>query len=839
MITRFPSLTIDPLSFIIGFVAATIFWWLLGRIRPLLKEFRQNRLAVREESIEHTSASVDEHHRQNTLKLAQGMHLAASLFSLQEILFTPRLLAPPPVIEPGAPLAIEDLVSQTLPYMPAWPEIGAIYNAATLSIQQALTGGLNLAIVGQPGSGKTVALAYLASLAANRDPSLGDLLEHVPVLVHFADLKLPVNDEKDVLNPLIDIISEHAPMLDLGRIPNFLKSVFRSGRALLLLDGLDELSPDENTKAVEYLDLLLKTYPKIRVVTTGCPEDIDGLVKLNFAPMTLMAWNARARREFLQNWGERWENFVSVEAWAQNGPEQVDPILLNTWLETECFAFTPLELTLAAWGAYAGDTRGPGPLDAIETHIRRISPKNVPVAALEMLAMQVSLSSQPLFDSQAAREWVKSFEPPDELPIEETEEDAEGEKQRKKDKIKAPAPGLLPKMADSGLLTSHPRNRMRFAHSVFGGYLAGRALSGYQATEALLSEPLWTGKVLALRYLAAHGNATPLAEKLLETSASPLQRGLLTVGRWLRDAPRQAPWRGKVMVSLAALLQEDGLPLGLRGQAMAAFALSRDPSVAVLFRQFLTSPSSDVTRLAAFGSGVIQDTKSIEHLEALFNLSDTFARRTACLALAAIGTTQALEIVATSLLRGDEDLRRAAAEALSNHPGEGYSMLKEGAGMEDLLVRRAVVYGLARLDYPWAVELLRKLQLEDDQWAVRNAATDMLDSQQIIAPRVPHRLPPASESAWLIGVAGKHGVGVTPGSPATEALLVALKSGEIEDQLAALPYLQRTPSKGVVGGLYHAMYGGDRELREAAFHSLWQISVGGVALPHPQEFGLG
>jgi HEAT repeat protein len=125
------------------------------------------------------------------------------------------------------------------------------------------------------------------------------------------------------------------------------------------------------------------------------------------------------------------------------------------------------------------------------------------------------------------------------------------------------------------------------------------------------------------------------------------------------------------MVSLAALLQDDGLPLGLRGQAMAAFALSRDPSVAVLFRQFLTSPSSDVTRMAAFGSGVIQDTKSIEHLEALFNLSDTFARRTACLALAAIGTTQALEIVATSLLRGDEDLRRAAAEALSNHPGEG------------------------------------------------------------------------------------------------------------------------------------------------------------------------
>src|SRR5581483_3135892 len=128
--------------------------------------------------------------------------------------------------------------------LPAWPELAAIYNAPTLSMEQAISGGMNLVIVGQPGTGKTVALAHLASLAANRSESLGAFKDAIPFLLHVADLKLPVNDAKDVLNQIADLASEHASVLDLGRIPAFVQHSFRSGRALLLLDGFDELTPD-------------------------------------------------------------------------------------------------------------------------------------------------------------------------------------------------------------------------------------------------------------------------------------------------------------------------------------------------------------------------------------------------------------------------------------------------------------------------------------------------------------------------------------------------------------------------------------------------------------------
>jgi hypothetical protein len=58
---------------------------------------------------------------------------------------------------------------------------------------------------------------------------------------------------------------------------------------------------------------------------------------------------------------------------------------------------------------------------------------------------------------------------------------------------------------------------------------------------------------------------------------------------------------------------------------------------------------------------------------------------------------ESLEQVATALLHGDDDLRRASAEAFANHPEEGYPLLRDGVTLDDLLVRRATVFGLFRI----------------------------------------------------------------------------------------------------------------------------------------------
>ncbi len=843
------QIEVYPFSFFLGFISATIFWLLITRARPLWEEMRANLKEQREAAESRKTNTVEENHRRITLRRAQGMHLAAQLFALDEIIQEPSVIAPMQNVEPGMPPKFEDVVSQTLPYLPTWPEIAAVYQPQTLTLSQALAGNAHIVIIGQPGVGKTVSLAHLASLAANRSEKLGALQGHVPFLVHVADLKLPIADPKDALTPLIEAASEHAPIFDIGKLPDFFKNTFKNGNALLLVDGFDEIPPESQLIISEYFKIVTQNYPQIRIITTGAPEYLDGLITIGFAPLALCTWSKPQIEKFMEQWGTLWSQTVAMEAWTQTGPDMVDPILLNVWLGTDNMHLTPLELTLKAWGAYAGDSLGPHILAIIATHIRRIAPANTPLAALETLGMQVMVNSQPMFDPRKARAWVKSFEPVEEKPEGETAEQQPEEenkqnttpkKGKKNEKVVAtPTSGLLGKMAASGLLISHPNNKMRFVHPVFAGYLAGHALAQYNAEDALLNQPDWSGKYLAMRYFAVQGDANKLVQSLLETSSLPLHRPLFAAARWLRDVPKNAPWRGRLLGTLATIMQTEGIPLSLRGQAMAAFAASNDSNAATLFRQFATSTSFELVHLAVLGSGTMRDVKAISVLENAMEAPSLSVRRAACMALVAIGTNESLEIVAQTLLSGDEDIRRAAGEALANDSNEGYSMLRDGITINDILLRRAVVYGLGRVQHPWAMDTLKKLQIEDEQWVVRNAATEVLDAKSHLGSLAPSKLRAPADTPWLIEFAGKQGMGISPGVPATDILLLALKGDDPDARMAALPFLKYTPSEGVLTQLYSAMFKDDPELREAAYNTIWEIGLSGVKLPHPSQYGFG
>lgn len=845
----------DTISFVVGFVTGVLFTWLLSRVRPLLAQVRESAKERREAALVRRTSGLEDNHRRLTLRRAQGMHLASSLFSLDDILQEPRLIAPPARVEPGVVGIQEDIISQTLPYLPAWPELAAIYRAPTLGVAEAITGGSHLVIVGAAGAGKTVALAHLASLAANLkvrlDPNSD--LEAVPYLYHVADLQFPFDGSRDPASPLINAASEHAPVFDLRRLPGFIQQTLKSGQALLLIDGFDELDPAGQRHVVDWFKALLQAYPKIRIVTTGCPNQLHGLIRLSFSPLALIVWDSPRVSRFIQQWGELWSRITDLGVSGQARPELVDPLLLNTWLTIDNAGLTPFELTLKVWGAYAGDSLGSGVTDAIATHVRRLAPSGTPVAALELLAMQVVLTLQPVFDPRKARAWVKQYDIVEDKPIESVEtvtepgieEDvalSDSQKIRiRKSKASeaAPSHGLLGKLVESGLLISHSNHKMRFLHPVLNGYLAGQAIGDNDADTTLLALPDWDGKTISLHYLAARADASAVADIMLKESDLPLHYRSFAVARWLRDAPKDIGWRNKAFANLLAILQAEGQPIGLRGQAMAAFVTSGDPGAVTLFRQLLGSRSFELIPLAALGSGALKDMKAIDALEELMQAPFGAVRRAVCLALVAIGTEKSLEGVARALIQGDEELRRAAAEALANDPVEGHAMLKEGATLSDILVRRAVVHGLARVGQPWAVETLQRMQVEDDQWAVRNLATQYLEQLQNLDTRVPRTLPTPSETPWVIAFAGKQKMGVPRGGPATDVLLSAFKQGDTEERLAALPYLKRVANEGIVSALYSAMYGEDPEVREASFQAVQEIGADGFKLPHPNQFGLG
>jgi hypothetical protein len=146
---------------------------------------------------------------------------------------------------------------------------------------------------------------------------------------------------------------------------------------------------------------------------------------------------------------------------------------------------------------------------------------------------------------------------------------------------------------------------------------------------------------------------------------------------------------------------------------------------------------------------------------------------------------------------------------------------------------------LGRINEPWAEEMLNNLQVLDDQWVVRNAALEVVEERQKPNPHIPKRLPPPSESPWLIAFAGKQGLGISPDKPPTDVLLLALKLGDEDERLASLSYLRMMPMEGVFGALFQAMYAGEPLLREGVYQTLTEMAARGVDMPDPAQFGVG
>ncbi|MEW5872607.1 MAG: HEAT repeat domain-containing protein [Chloroflexota bacterium] len=836
MNTFLRNFRLDQISFWLGFLAGSLLWFLITGLRPYLARLRE-RMRINAQTSRGEAMRENEIRLGNdSLQVAQSWHMAAPLFSLDEILLPPRLLAPPVQPEAEENKSISDITDWVLPYMPDWPELGTFYGAPTITLAEALQGDAHIAVIGQPGSGKTVALAHLASRLIQRDPELGVVVDYVPLLLHAADLILPPSDPDDLSITLLEAIARFASPKSMKRMPKLLDSLFERKRALLLLDGLDELAPDQMNQTVEFLRNLLEQYPDLRVVVSASPFYLDGLLALDFVSIPIAPWSQNQREAFIHRWGDLWRRFVLPVGSNEGDANYL--LMLTGWLLTDSANLNPLELTLKVWATFAGDSLGPAPWNAVEAHLRRLMhgqpAKNR--GALEHLASQMLLSRQPLTERRSAEAWLSgSTTLPANEPVSEMQETTS---KARKDLVKAP--GAMPDLLASGLMIARATEQVSFAHPMLAGYLAGQALAQDSSScSQFLTQPDWTGKLLALQHAALQNGQTTFVEDMLdEENIDPLLSGMFAAARWLQRAPAQLTWTVTIMRKVAALFQKERLPRTIKARALTALILSGNPSVAVLFRQMLGSPQEELRQLAALGCGALHDTKAISELSKLLGDPSPNVVRAALLGLVAIGDKNALEVVAYALLHGDENVRRAAAEALANNSEEGHPTLQEGSTLEDPLVRRAVVYGLVRTKQTWAIETLEKLRSEDSQWVVQDAVIQLLSALDHPNPHIPTKLPVLTQAPWLIAFAAERGMGVAPGKPAYDLLYRAVKEGTEEQRLAAIYYLSRKGDSSSIIPLYQAYYTTSGELCEASFNALWQLAATGIELPPPMQYGL-
>jgi HEAT repeat protein len=818
----------DRLSFWLGFLAASLFWFLILRFRHTFAQWwEKQRLQARANRSGRTQ--VDEVRLGNdTLRALQSWHLAAMLFSLDEILVPPRLLAPdlPPLAY--EPPHSEDITDWAIPNLPDWPELASYYGAPWLDPVEALQGGVNLAIIGQPGSGKTVALAYLARQFIHKAPETGKLAHLTPVLLHAADLVLPPPNPADPLTSLHPPLFISAKSIPAKRLPAFLQSLFEHGRVLLLIDGLDELPPSQMDGVTQYLEGLLEKYPHLRAVVAAAPDQLGDLPRLGFSPVSLSSWDAAQRALLITRWGDLWNKFIAPRM-SVKGPT-TNPLLVLGWLLNNTQNLTPFELTLKTWAAFAGDSLGASPQAAIEAYLRRMlvgqPPKNR--QALEQLAGQMILNLQPVPGQRQAETWLGGAD----ITTAGSEGPAEGKTEQA-----VRARGALPDLLNCGLLAARAGDQASFQHLILAGYLAAQSPAVRQVGDLLIDQPTWTGKAATLSYLAMMDSRAGWMDSLLEKEDRPLQNNLILVARWLRNAPEGLQWIGGVMRRLVDCLQNESLPVVMRARALSAIVTSNSPGVTALLRQLVISDDADLRQLAVLGLGLLRDAKASQNLIQLLQDWKPAVNRAAMLALTAIGDASSLEAVASLLLTGEDDKRRSAAEALANHPEEGYPTLEDGSTMDDPAVRRAVAYGLGRTRQPWANTILEQLRKSDAQWMVKDAANQMLEAAQV-KPRLPRPIPALTETAWLTAFAAERGVGVAPGRPAYDLLYRALNEGNEDQRQAAIYYLSGRGGEAAVRPLYQVYFTNLGDLREMAYTALWYLAATGVPLPPPMQFGL-
>jgi predicted NACHT family NTPase len=189
----------------------------------------------------------------------------------------------------------------------------------------------NLTILGNPGSGKTTVLQWLAT-----ECNLGNIHSHrIPVLIKLRDF---IDDARSVDYSLENFISQQL----WERTTREAKLIFKHGKAIILLDGLDEVNGESRKESIDEIQKFSRTYPQVKIIITCRTEAMD-IQFDKFDRLEIANFNEDQIKIFAKNWFK----FIVGEG----GKAKANEFLCNLFSEVNQpildLASTPVLLSLA------------------------------------------------------------------------------------------------------------------------------------------------------------------------------------------------------------------------------------------------------------------------------------------------------------------------------------------------------------------------------------------------------------------------------------------------------------------------------------------------------------
>jgi hypothetical protein len=806
----------DPLSALIGAGIALLLAGLAYTFRDQLRWAWHAAVILSSRVQLGLLSSADDRYRELIVAWARSSTMSALVTPLDAIFVEPDLLAPLPTPESAPEAEQEPLGHQILP------------------LRRLLEGHPQLAILGAPGTGKTTLLAYTALLCARTveaetEERLGAAQRRLPLYVSLSTMdwgeqeQQDTTDREDEANEgeqkndkpkddknKVERLLGAAAVASGGKsgLTGIMRKYLEAGRAIVLADDWDRLLPQQRQQATVWLAELIAAQPGNLWLVVAGTRAYAPLTEAGFVPVSLAPWNAWQVEEFARRW---------VDACTQTYEDSTIDLhkLIAELQHAARMGASPLELTLRAF-VCTSDQKGPRGRAALFDRALDLllwqeeAPWLLTACrtalgqpALQLLQEERAATSRE--EMEAALE--AALPPPGERPANATTQ------------------ALRTLTSERGLLRLAGTNHYAFIHPLWQAYLAARQL--IPATPSTLMERLGDRQwAETLRFYAELGDMAPLVAAWMRGPDDVLHTRLRVLGSWASVAPEDAAWRDGAMAVLARAFLEPGLLAQIRQELTKILVATGMRGVTYLFSQALQHPEADIRAAAVRGLVQLAQERSLPALEVKLKDQALAVREAVVHSLATMNTDAAMRMLEQVLLEGDDVLRPIAAEALARFGEQGVDILTTAVKSEDVVARRAAVFGLAVVE---ARDILQEVARKDDQWVVRSAATAALEKmEQVEKNKEAASVPPPPEVEqlpWLISWAATRGQGVGRGEAALSMLRRALGEGNVPVRLAAAQVLAQVGRPDDVELLRNTLDDADRTVASAAFEALAEISA--------------
>ncbi|ROT31372.1 NACHT domain-containing NTPase [Micromonospora sp. HM5-17] len=402
-----------------------------------------------------------------------------------------------------------------------------------LRVETALGRGQRVLIRGEAGSGKSTLLRWLAITAA-RNGFTGELRSwngRIPFLVKlrsYADRSLP---------PVGALLGDDMAQFAAEAPDGLVARIFAAGRALLLVDGVDELVQTQRAMVRQWLRRILNQYPDAIVVVTSRPTGAPArwLIAEGFATVMLERMNPADIVEFVRRWHRAIGGARHLPCEPAHLPRYERRLLarLDANHHLRGLATNPLMCAmLCALNLDRGDDL---PHDRISLYRaalemlleRRDTARNVPsyrrvglgaqhaMSLLQDLAWRLTLGNQSELDAAQAREHVRR-------------------KLTMMPKVTAAPDDVFAHLLDrSGVLKDVAEDRISFVHRTFQEYLAAKEIAEEDYIDVLAAHAtrdMWRETIIMTAGLANSAYRQRLINHLLDRAESASPRK----ARWLR-----------------------------------------------------------------------------------------------------------------------------------------------------------------------------------------------------------------------------------------------------------------------------------------------------------------